>query len=207
MRLRREKRSYSVAVVAGVLFLAMAPFGVLAAAADTDAHEAKAHFERGMAHFNLQEYEQAAREFEDAYRLKPDPAILFNLAQAHRLAGHDERALHLYRAYLRTVPDAPNRADVEARVAALEDAVARRKATSPAPQPAQAAAQPTAPTKAVVATPTRTAPTNKPLYKRWWLWTAVGVVAVGVGTGLVLGLVPANAPVPANTDGHVAVRF
>jgi tetratricopeptide (TPR) repeat protein len=34
----------------------------------------------------------------------------------------------------------------------------------------------------------------KPVYKRWWLWTTVGVVvAAGVATGLTLGLVPRDA--------------
>jgi hypothetical protein len=30
----------------------------------------------------------------------------------------------------------------------------------------------------------------KPLYKRWWLWTTVGIVAAGVGVGLGVGLSP-----------------
>jgi len=34
-----------------------------------------------------------------------------------------------------------------------------------------------------------TAPPKKtPVYKKWWLWTIVGAVAVGAGVGLGVGL-------------------
>jgi hypothetical protein len=41
-------------------------------------------------------------------------------------------------------------------------------------------------------TATKTAPERTPVYKKWWLWTAVGVavvagVAIGVGVGLSAG--------------------
>ena len=35
---------------------------------------------------------------------------------------------------------------------------------------------------------THPAPARTPLYKRWWLWTTVGVVAAGAGVGLYFGL-------------------
>src|SRR5690242_15095704 len=78
--------------------------------------EAKQHFESGMAHFNLQEYKAAVDEFEAAYRLRPDPVFLYNIAQAYRLDDHAEQALHFYKAYLRSAPDARNRAEVEQRI-------------------------------------------------------------------------------------------
>jgi hypothetical protein len=39
-------------------------------------------------------------------------------------------------------------------------------------------------------------PPKTPIYKRWWLWTAVGVgvAAVGVGLGVGLGLGLSHAP-------------
>jgi hypothetical protein len=36
----------------------------------------------------------------------------------------------------------------------------------------------------------RTEKPKIPVYRRWWLWTGVGVAAAAVATGLVLGLVP-----------------
>ena len=44
---------------------------------------------------------RAADNYEKAFALKPDPAVLYNAAQAHRLAGNKQRALDLYQSYLR----------------------------------------------------------------------------------------------------------
>jgi hypothetical protein len=42
------------------------------------------------------------------------------LGQAYRLTGNASQALLAYKAYLRNVPDAPNRAEVEGRIAELQ---------------------------------------------------------------------------------------
>src|SRR5438874_13033300 len=75
---------------------------------DPDVIEAKRHYERGLAHYNLREYLNAIDEFQAAYRYKPDPVFLFNLGQANRLASNAEQALYFYRAYLRNLPEAQN---------------------------------------------------------------------------------------------------
>ena len=54
--------------------------------------EAKDHYRRGSAHYQLAEYQQAAAEFRDAFRLRSEPGILFNLAQSMRLAGNPKDA-------------------------------------------------------------------------------------------------------------------
>src|SRR5262249_55253711 len=66
---------------------------------------AKAHYLRATSHFAVGEYSEAASDYETAYKLHPDPALLFDAAQAHRLAGHHEKALLLYRSYLRLYPN------------------------------------------------------------------------------------------------------
>jgi tetratricopeptide (TPR) repeat protein len=98
--------------------------GVRVSAADEGPSEAQRRYESGLAHFNLQEYAPAIADFEAVYRIKPDPALLYNLAQAHRLAENHERALYFYRAYLRAMPHAKNRGEVTARIADLEKLVA-----------------------------------------------------------------------------------
>ena len=75
-----------------------------------NAASAREHYERGTKFYDIGKYDDAIREFEAAYEAKSDPAIIFNLAQAHRLAGHNQEALQLYRNYLRYVPHPPNRA-------------------------------------------------------------------------------------------------
>lgn len=98
------------------LALAAAP-----ALADRPPREvAREHFDRGQTLYNLGKLDEAIAEFEGAYELDADPAYLFNLAQAHRLRGNHPRALFFYRRYLDLSPDAPNRAEVQERIAALE---------------------------------------------------------------------------------------
>src|SRR5678815_2291227 len=97
-----------------------------AQAADARA-EAKAHFERGSVLFDLQRYDEAAAEYEAAYEAKPDPALLFNLAQAYRLAKKPERAIAAYNSYLRRLPQAKNRAEIEGRIEEMKALDAQQK--------------------------------------------------------------------------------
>src|ERR1700694_2874684 len=72
-----------------------------AARAQDAAEDTKVMFERGMALYALGKYAEAAPLFERAFELKPDPALLYNAAQAHRFMGEKARALELYQSYLR----------------------------------------------------------------------------------------------------------
>ncbi|HVR62822.1 MAG TPA: tetratricopeptide repeat protein, partial [Polyangia bacterium] len=83
--------------------------------------------------FDLGKYADAIKEFEAAYEAKNDPAFLYNLAQAHRLAGNPEQALRFYRTYLRKNPKPPNRADIEDKISQLEKLVDQKTATQTSP--------------------------------------------------------------------------
>ena len=83
--------------------------------------EAKRSYERGTAAYVLGHYDEAADAYEHAFTLKPDAALLYNAAQAHRLAGHKTRALLLYQNYLRVYgKDVQNREDVVRLIEGLE---------------------------------------------------------------------------------------
>jgi outer membrane protein assembly factor BamD (BamD/ComL family) len=84
-----------------------------------DLSEARDHYRKGIRAYELGQFDEAIREFSDAYRIKDDPVILFNIAQAHRLAGHSADALRTYRMYLMKVPSATNRPEVERLIAEL----------------------------------------------------------------------------------------
>src|SRR5437868_11164311 len=62
---------------------------------------AKELFDRGTAAYALGHFEEAAADYEKSFSLKPDPALLFNAAQAHRQAGNKRRALALYQNYVK----------------------------------------------------------------------------------------------------------
>lgn len=108
-----------------------------------DARVAREHTRRGTAAYNLGHFGEAAREYEQAYRLVQDPVLLYNLAQSYRLGGDAPRALLAYKAFLRTAPaDAPNREQAGRRIQELE-----LKLAAPAPGavvPDEAPAKPVA---------------------------------------------------------------
>jgi tetratricopeptide (TPR) repeat protein len=90
------------------------------------AARAKASFDLGTQHYALREYPAAIEAFHRAYELLPEPAFLFNLAQAYRQLHQCADARSYYRSYLRDLPTAGNRAKVEIFIAEM-DACARRQ--------------------------------------------------------------------------------
>lgn len=52
-----------------------------------------------------QRFPEAAAEFELAYQQSKDPALLYEMATAHRLGGNKAKALELYQRYLAIAPD------------------------------------------------------------------------------------------------------
>ena len=61
----------------------------------------------------------AIHEYTLAYKKLRDPVVLFNRAECYRRIGEDEKAVADYRAFLEAVPAAPNRVQIEAKIAAL----------------------------------------------------------------------------------------
>ena len=101
-------------LIAGLLVLGVRP----ALAQSSEQDQAREHYKKGLAAYNLGQYSEAASEFEAAYRLFLDPALLFNIAQAHRMNGELEKALNGYRSYLRTAAPGTPRPRAGGEVAA-----------------------------------------------------------------------------------------
>ena len=76
----------------------------LPAFAATEGEQARAAFQKGQTEYNLGNYAKAAEYFEETYRLRPVPALLFNIAQCYRFMGNLDKAVQTYRAYLRNAP-------------------------------------------------------------------------------------------------------
>ena len=169
---------------------------------------ARQHYERGTALYDLRRYREAAVEYEAAFEIKNDPALLFNIAQAYRLAGDYEAALRSYRAYLRRAGDAPNRAEVERHLAEVQaqlDAQKRPAVVLSPPPAASGVTAPRAPDALGLQQSRSAAPPATPIYKKWWLWTAVGVVVAGAVTGAALAAtLPKDAPIPG---GAAVLQF
>jgi tetratricopeptide (TPR) repeat protein len=107
---------------------------VLASTASADSRsDADAHARRGVALYNLGEYDEAIGEFEDAYKAFQSDALLFNLAQAHRKLEHCEHALSYYHLYLAGSPTPALAKQVEKLLPALEAACRTRDARPDGP--------------------------------------------------------------------------
>jgi len=100
---------------------------------------AKEYVAAGLAAQKAGDYDTALTFYGKAYELVPHPVLLFNMAQANRLAGRTVKAIELYRKYLEADPNGPQSkvakdfiAEYEAQLAAEEakrkDEAAQREA-------------------------------------------------------------------------------
>jgi tetratricopeptide (TPR) repeat protein len=76
--------------------------------------------ERGRAYHDAGDYADAIAAFQAAYVIAPSPGLLFNLAQAYRLAGDCNHAAWMYRRYLATNPVGQRRALAQTHLWAVE---------------------------------------------------------------------------------------
>jgi len=98
----------------------------------------------------------AVMSFTRAYKLLHDPTLLFNRAECYRKLGKDKEALRDYEQFLAELPDAPNRASVEARIVVLRSAAAEEsQPASPPAAESRAPANDTAKAKPKAAEPPR----------------------------------------------------
>jgi tetratricopeptide (TPR) repeat protein len=137
--------------------------------------EMKLHYEKATRAYDVQKYSEAVDEYQKAYEIGGDPAMLYNVAQSYRLADQPSDALRFYRRYLQRSPNARNREDVERKIAEMEKIVdARRKAAAAVPPPA-------APEPVVVVAPLKKYKTNSTSGLR-----VAGIVVASLGgAGLV----------------------
>ena len=216
--------------------------------------EARQHVAKAKVHYDLGEFKQAADEYILVYRLRPIPAVLFNIAQAYRQGGEYERARQFYKSYLRDSPNTKDKKRIEQDIKEMGELLAKEKKTrdagptgvtqppedslvipeektasaprAPAAPPPVIAAAPAQqkpaavpstaePAPSTVATPWASVPVaatsatpqpvvaqGEPLYKKWWLWTAVGAVAVG---GAVFAMTSGGNEPPASHFGTQTV--
>jgi tetratricopeptide (TPR) repeat protein len=84
-----------------------------------DAADARRHAQRASGLAASGKCRQAVAELDKALAILRDPALLFNRAECHRKLGDTDEALDDYRQFLSDLPKAPNRAEVERRIAEL----------------------------------------------------------------------------------------
>jgi tetratricopeptide (TPR) repeat protein len=82
--------------------------------------QARERYASAVNHFNAAEYAAAAEDFLAVHKISPQPALLYNVAQAYRLGNDGAHALEYYQAFLHDAPQARQRADVERRIKELQ---------------------------------------------------------------------------------------
>jgi tetratricopeptide (TPR) repeat protein len=108
-------------------------FAFAALAHADDRSDMREHYRKGSQAFDLGQFDEAIAEYMKAYRAKEDPALLYNLGQAHRRAGHIAEALHFYKVFLQRSGSGPNRAEVENKIAELQALLEQQKEMQQSP--------------------------------------------------------------------------
>jgi tetratricopeptide (TPR) repeat protein len=122
-------------VVAVVLVVAVGAGAQEAPAVDPAVVEARRAFEEGRTAFRAGDFETALARFEHAYKLDDAPVLLYNIARANEELGRLEPAIYHYELYLKRLPDAEDRADVERRVRVMRAFGAKATASAEPPPP------------------------------------------------------------------------
>jgi tetratricopeptide (TPR) repeat protein len=139
-------------LVAGATALTLLCYPRARALAGTQENLAREQVKQATTAYNLGHFDEAAEHYEEAYRLVPDPILLFDIAQSYRLGGKPDKAINAYRAFLRTSgTDDPNRDMAEKHIADLKRRQSEDKGAHP--EPASTGTPVASPTSTAVAVP------------------------------------------------------
>jgi tetratricopeptide (TPR) repeat protein len=152
-------RALTVAVLAAAVLY---PVAAQAQPTDAQKREAKDLNEKATRLYEVGKYGEAIEEYQKVYLLVDDPVLLYNIAQSYRLWGKPEDSARFYRNYLRRAPNAPNRADVEKKIADQDRLAEEKRRVPVTPTPPVTTTPPadttTAPPPPPVTQPTTTVP-------------------------------------------------
>jgi tetratricopeptide (TPR) repeat protein len=167
---------------------------VSVAAQEERTERAHIHLKAAIAYYDEGRYEDAAREIEASYQLKPLPDLQYNLAQCYERLGRFVDASKAYETYLSGNPNAADRKQVEARIVNLHEHAAA-VAAGQTPQPLQE--------KVVFKTVVVYRQTPPPP-GRAARWAAYGIGVLGLGalaTGIAFAVLTSQAAQTVATSG------
>ena len=162
-----------------ILLLATATLPRVARSDERDLREAKRLFAQGRAAYAAHDDARAYDLFKRAFRLSHEPAMLFNMSSAAERLGRPGEAVETLRSYLRLVPDAPDRASIEAKIAVFAEEQRLLDRDKPPPPPALAAPQQPAPIAAMQQPPAE--PPQKSHALAIGLGVGGGILALAAG--------------------------
>src|SRR5262245_11987889 len=108
-------------VAMSLLLLSAAPAAAKPADKPVEDEEAwREHHRRGTMLFDLSQFDDAIAEFTQAYEIRNEPILLYEIAQSMRLSHRYREAARFYRTYLLRAPKASNRGEVEGRIVEMD---------------------------------------------------------------------------------------
>jgi hypothetical protein len=158
------------------------------------------HLDRANRLYEENSYTLALREYLAAYQLQPYPLILYNIARIHHKQNNLPEAAAAYQRYLDT--GHTERAGRARQL--LSEAMQELYIQQSMPEPAPAPLVPEPPQVVVTPAPAPVArPERRPVYKKWWFWTLVGVGAAGAATAIGIGVYSRGPDVSGLPTGTV----
>lgn len=164
------------------------------------------HYLQARTLFKAGQLAEALSEYHEAYSIQRVPTLLFNIARLNHKLGRLKEAASAYEAYL----DQDEGTNAELKAKAKEYLAEIQRDTPPveppSPPPEKPAEKPDSPAPtpqapaAIVVPPT--APVAKtaagtPIFKRWWLWTALGGMVLIGAVGIIIGTQVDPRPKPS----------
>jgi len=119
--------SFRWVLFAALFTSAVLPAGVSAQRRGGAIDQARTRMEQGQAYFLQGRFAEAASEFEAAYGIQPFSAFLFNAGVAYETGGDLPHAVEYFVRYVGVETNAGERAEVEARIAALRARLQERE--------------------------------------------------------------------------------
>jgi tetratricopeptide (TPR) repeat protein len=102
---------------------------------DPQLERAMKAFELGQSAYNRAEYEEALGHFQEAASLYGSPDFQYNIGLCYEKLDKPEEAIRAFETYLRAKPEAPDRAQVEDRIARQRERLAKQGAAPPKDEP------------------------------------------------------------------------
>lgn len=137
---------------------------------------------KGRKHHESGDYTAAVAAFKEAYVLAPSPSLLFNIAQAYRLAGNCDESAWMYRRFLDTDPRGPQRDLAQNQLAVVEKCGSGGLRVAVTPPPLEATTPRPAEPSLSVTRASHSPRSNT--YKRAGVYTAVGGGVALIGAAL-----------------------
>lgn len=158
-------------------------------------------YQQGNTALTEKRFDEAAKHFEEAYRLDPNTTLLWNVARAYEKGQQWNKAAAKFRAFLATPKlSTRDKFDGQKHLALVESAIAKEKAALDKAAAVQAAAD-----QAKAAEARRLAALNLKQSKSddsddtlaivGWVNVGVGIVALGAGAGLLFAADAARSDV------------